>query len=115
MKAGDCTAVVTGGASGLGEATVRSLARGSNAKVSILDLDEERGHKIAEETGDGVMFCKTDVADEKSVQDAIDKTMESYGPIHIAVNCAGILSQTRVLGKKGPVSISLSIRSCRSI
>ena len=106
MKISDCIAIVTGGASGLGEATVRMFVKGGG-QAAILDLDEERGRKIASELGDRVIFCKTDVADEESVQGAIDKTLESFGAIHIAVNCAGISPPAKVLGKNGPVSISL--------
>ena len=106
MKISGCIVVVTGGASGLGEATVRMFVKGGG-RAAILDLDEERGMRIASELGDRVIFCKTDVADEESVQAAIDKTMESFGAIHIAVNCAGISPPAKVLGKKGPMPVSL--------
>ena len=106
MKISDCIAVVTGGASGLGEATVRMFVRGGG-QAAILDLDEERGRKTASELGDRVMFCKTNVADENSVKRAIDDTLETFGAIHIAVNCAGISPPAKVLGKNGPVPISL--------
>lgn len=106
MEIRGITALITGAASGLGEACARRLAK-EGAKIAILDLDEERGQKIASELGDRAIFCKTDVADEESVQGAIDKTLESFGAIHIAVNCAGISPPAKVLGKNGPVSISL--------
>ncbi len=62
MNIKNCTVLVTGGASGLGEACVKKfLADG--AKISILDFDQERGEKIAEELGSDVIFCKTDVTD----------------------------------------------------
>lgn len=104
MEIKGCTAVVTGGASGMGEACVRSLIN-DGAKVAIFDFDEERGNKVAAELGDSVIFCKTDVADEKTVQEAIDKTVDSFGAVHIVINCAGVVTPGKVLGKKGPISI----------
>ena len=106
MKTSDIVAVVTGGASGLGEATLRVLAEGG-ARVSILDLNEERGEQISSELGKDAVFCKTDVTDETTVQAAIDKTMETFGAIHVAVNCAGIGSPAKILGKEGPVPIDI--------
>jgi len=106
MRIKDCVAVVTGGASGLGEATVRMFVRGGGQAV-ILDLDEERGRRAASELGDKAIFCKTNVVDEESVQDAIDKTLESFGAIHIAINCAGISPPAKVLGKNGPMPLKL--------
>jgi len=104
MEIKGCTAVVTGGASGLGEATVRSLVN-DGAKVAIFDFDETRGSQIAAEIGDAVIFCRSDVTDEKLVQQAIEKTMESFGAVHIAVNCAGVATPAKILSKRGPISI----------
>jgi len=106
MRINECTAVVTGGASGLGEATVRMVVK-EGGHAAILDLDEERGLRTVSELGDRAIFCKTDVTDEKSVQTAIDKTLEAFGAIHAAVNCAGIAPPAKVLGKNGPIPISL--------
>lgn len=89
MEIERCVAVVTGGASGLGEACVRDLVK-SGAKVSIFDFAEERVEKISSELGDAIRSCKTDVTDEKSVQAAIDKTVEAFGAIHVVINCAGV-------------------------
>ena len=104
MEIKGCTAVVTGGASGLGEATVKRLVE-DGAKAAILDLQEDRGLRIASELGDAVIFCKTDITDEKSVQEAIDKTMDSFGAIHFAINCAGVAFPAKVLSKRGPIAI----------
>jgi len=104
MKVKGCVAVVTGGASGLGEACVRSFVK-DGGKAAILDFDEERGEKIAAELGDSVIFCKTDVTDEKNVQETINKTIDTFGAIHFAVNCAGVSPPMKVLGKKGPMPI----------
>ena len=103
MDIKDVAAVVTGGCSGLGEATVERLVKG-NARVAILDLDEESGQRIASDLGNPVIFFRTDVTKEKDVQVAIDKTMDAFGAIHVAVNCAGVTNPAKVLGKKGPMS-----------
>lgn len=81
------SAVITGGASGLGEATARLLA-GYGVKVAIFDLNEERGVLVAEEIS-GV-FCKTDVTDTDSVAAGFAKVREAHGQERILVNCAGI-------------------------
>jgi 3-hydroxyacyl-CoA dehydrogenase / 3-hydroxy-2-methylbutyryl-CoA dehydrogenase len=104
MEIKNGVAVVTGGASGLGEATVRYLLS-KGAKVSILDFAQERGDKLSAELGAQALFCKTDVTDEKSVQKAIDQTMATFGAIHFAVNCAGVGTPGRVLSKEGPMPI----------
>jgi len=104
MEIKGCTAVVTGGASGLGEASVRTLIN-EGAKAAILDFDEERGAQIAAELGDSVAFYKTDITDENAVQDAIDKTVDNFGGVHFAINCAGVATPAKVLSKRGPISI----------
>jgi NAD(P)-dependent dehydrogenase (short-subunit alcohol dehydrogenase family) len=102
MKIEDCVAIITGGASGLGEACVCNMIE-HGAKVTILDFAEDRGEKIAAELGDAVIFCRTDVTDEKSVQAAIDKTIDAFGAIHVTINCAGVATPAKVLGKEGPM------------
>ncbi len=104
MKAKNCTAIVTGGASGLGEATVRKVIE-AGGSAGILDLDAARGQALADELGDNAVFFDTDVTDTASVQAAIDGTAAKYGGIHIAVNCAGIGLPLKVLSKKGPIPI----------
>ena len=98
MDINGSVAVITGGASGLGEACVRNLVN-QGAKVSILDFAEERGQKVASELGDASIFCMTDITDEGNVQAAMDKTVEAFGAIHVAVNCAGVGIPAKVLGK----------------
>jgi len=100
----DCVVAVTGGASGLGEATVRDLVE-HGAKVSILDFDGQKGGKLAAELGDGIIFCKTDVTVENNVREALNKTMDAFGAIHVAVNCAGVGTPMKVLGRNGPMPI----------
>ncbi|HDZ89478.1 MAG TPA: 3-hydroxyacyl-CoA dehydrogenase [Deltaproteobacteria bacterium] len=100
----DSVALVTGGASGLGEACVRSLLdRG--AKVAILDFAEERGERLASEIGASALFCLADITREQDVQRAIDRTVEAFGGINIAVNCAGVGIPAKVLGREGPMSM----------
>lgn len=102
MEIESCVAIVTGGASGLGEACVRNLVKGG-AKVSIFDFAEERARKICSELGDAVLFCNTDVTDEKTVKAAVEKTSDIFGKIHIAINCAGVGIPAKVIGKEGPM------------
>jgi NAD(P)-dependent dehydrogenase (short-subunit alcohol dehydrogenase family) len=104
MEIQGCVAVVTGGASGLGEASVRTLIN-AGARAAILDYDEERGTQLAAELGNSVIFFKTDVTDENAVQNAIDKTVDTFGGVHFAINCAGVATPAKVLSKRGPISI----------
>ncbi len=104
MEIKDSVAIVTGGASGLGESCVRNLVK-RGGKVSIFDFAGDKGEKIASELGDAVTFCMTDITDEANVQAAIDKTIEAFGAIHIAVNCAGVGIPAKVLGKEGPMAM----------
>ncbi len=105
MDLKDRVAVITGGASGLGEATVRLLVD-CGAKVAIFDFAEDRGAKVVSDLGNAAIFCKTDVTDEKTVQDAVDKTMDALGAIHVAINCAGVGTPAKVLGKEGPMDMA---------
>ena len=104
MEIKGLVAIVTGGASGLGEACVRDLVKGK-AKVSIFDFDEERGKKLVTELDGAVIFCRTDVTDEKTVQTAINQTMDSFRAIHVVINCAGVGTSAKVLRKEGPMSM----------
>ncbi|WP_059103113.1 3-hydroxyacyl-CoA dehydrogenase [Shouchella shacheensis] len=100
MNIEQSVAVVTGGASGLGEATVRNIIS-QGGRAAILDLAEERGWKLAEELGEAAMFVKTDVTDESSVEAALSQAVNRLGFIHILVNCAGIGSAEKTVGKRG--------------
>lgn len=101
MEIKGLTALITGGASGLGEATARRLhAHGAN--VVVIDLNEERGNALVHELGERIKFQKTNVADEAQVQAAIDLAISSFGTLHAAINCAGIGSALKTVGKEGP-------------
>jgi len=99
-------AIVTGGASGLGGATVRALvARG--AKVAILDKAKAPGEALAKELGAAAIFVETDVTSEAQVQAAVDRAKAELGGLHIAVGCAGIGTAGRVVGKGGLFPLEL--------
>ena len=100
MRTFDVAAVVTGGASGLGEATSRALAA-RGAAVTILDLQEDRGRALAGELGGDATFVGTDVTDEASVRAAIQEATGKDRPLRIAVNCAGIGWAQRTVGRDG--------------
>lgn len=87
MDVKDVAAIVTGGASGLGEGTARRLAA-EGAKVALFDLNEERGEAVAKELGG--IFCKVNVADVDSVEAGFAKAREAHGQERVLVNCAGI-------------------------
>ena len=99
------TALVTGGASGLGEAAARRLSA-AGAKVAILDFNIERAETVAAEIG-GVAV-QVDVSDEPSVAAAIADAVQKLGAApHIAVNCAGIGLAARVVGREGKLSFDV--------
>jgi NAD(P)-dependent dehydrogenase (short-subunit alcohol dehydrogenase family) len=103
MQLEGAVAVVTGGASGLGLAAARELGR-AGAAVVLLDLPGPRGEQAARELGGEARFVPTDVTDEASVQAAVDAAT-ALGPLRVAVNCAGVGTPGRVLGKKGPLPL----------
>lgn len=106
MKIANSVALVTGGASGLGEATVRLLiARGG--RVSILDRPKSAGADVARSLGEAALFCPADVTSGDEVAAAIAKTVEVFGALHVAVSCAGVGAATRTLTKQGPMPIEL--------
>jgi len=96
--------IVTGGASGLGEATVRALVK-KGGRAAIFDLSDEGGNALANELGESAIYCHTDVSSDASVQEAVSKTIEAFGTIYGAINCAGIGIPAKVIGKKGPMPL----------
>jgi 3-hydroxyacyl-CoA dehydrogenase / 3-hydroxy-2-methylbutyryl-CoA dehydrogenase len=99
MEMKDCVAVVTGGASGLGEATVTRIVE-NGGKAAILDLAEEKGNALVEKLGaNRVIYVKTDVTNEADVKQALNQTAEEFGGIQIAINCAGIGMAAKVINK----------------
>ncbi|MGC6476624.1 MAG: SDR family NAD(P)-dependent oxidoreductase [Parvibaculales bacterium] len=105
MELKDKIAVITGGASGLGEATVRRFVN-NGAKVAIFDMNEERAANIISELGDdNVKFFNVDVTKTEMIQAGIDGTVAAFGAIHICCNFAGIAWPTKTLSKDGPADI----------
>ncbi len=98
MDLNGAAAIISGGASGLGEATVRDLAA-HGATVVIADLNEERGKPLADELG--AVFVKTDVSDEQQVQAAVDAAVATGKPLRVVVNSAGIGWAGRTVNRDG--------------
>ncbi|GIN61154.1 3-hydroxyacyl-CoA dehydrogenase [Robertmurraya siralis] len=106
MKLNNMVAIVTGGASGLGEATVTRIIEGGGV-ASILDIAGDKGKALVEKLGpDKALYIETDVTDEEQVLEALNKTEEKFGNIHVVINCAGIGLAKKVLGNKGPHDLS---------
>lgn len=101
----ETVALVTGGASGLGEACVRRIAE-AGGRAAILDLQQDKGEKLAAELGKQVIFINTDVTSEESVREAIKQTLGAFGPFNVVINCAGVGDPGKVLSKKGPMPLS---------
>ena len=100
MQINNNTFFVSGGASGLGEATVRMIVKnGGNAVIS--DLNAAAGKALEEEVGASVLFVKTDITREEEVTHALDLGIARFGGIHGLVNCAGLGPARRILGKNG--------------
>ena len=95
-------AVVTGGASGLGEATARALAA-KGAKVAILDRDTARGPQVAGEIGG--IFAECDVTSDESVDAALAAAHTAHGAPRIVVNCAGVGTPGKTIGRDGPIDM----------
>jgi 3-hydroxyacyl-CoA dehydrogenase / 3-hydroxy-2-methylbutyryl-CoA dehydrogenase len=101
MDINDKVAVITGGASGLGEATARKLTE-LGARVAIFDMNQDKGEALAKELGDTAIFQNVNVTSEAAVQKGIAATMEAFGAIHICCNYAGIGNAIKTVGKDGP-------------
>jgi len=104
MDIGNSVALVTGGASGLGLATVRRL-HADGAGVVIVDLPSSQGETVAKELGDRVLFAAADVTDADQIATALDAAA-TLGPLRITVNCAGIGNAAKTVGKSGPFPLA---------
>ena len=96
------SAIVTGGASGLGAATARMLAQ-QGARVAVLDLNEAAAQSVAQEIGGIAVAC--DVSDAASAEGAVARVREAQGAARILVNCAGIAPAARIVGRNGPMPL----------
>jgi len=104
MKLKDSVAIVTGGASGLGEACIREFAS-QGIKVVIFDVQKEKAEKMVAEIGANALFANVDVTSETSTMEGIKKAMDKFGAIHVVINCAGGGAgepAAKVLSKTGP-------------
>jgi 3-hydroxyacyl-CoA dehydrogenase/3-hydroxy-2-methylbutyryl-CoA dehydrogenase len=99
-------AVVSGGASGMGLEIVRRLVS-LGAKAVIFDLNATAGAAAVTELGEAVVFAEVNVTSEDSIKAGIEQTMTAFGAIHICVNCAGIATGSKTLGKNGPFPLDL--------
>jgi NAD(P)-dependent dehydrogenase (short-subunit alcohol dehydrogenase family) len=97
------SAIVTGGASGLGAATARALAA-AGAKVAVFDLNEKGAAEVAADIKGIAVVC--DVADSRSAETAIKKATAGNGPARILINCAGVGSAKRIVGRDGPMPLA---------
>jgi NAD(P)-dependent dehydrogenase (short-subunit alcohol dehydrogenase family) len=112
MDIKDAGALVTGGASGLGEATVRMLLAGG-ARVTILDVPRSKGEALAGELGGAAVFAPADVTDEGQVAAAVERALAHAGNLGIVVNCAGIAAAMRTVGREGPHNLAVFERVVR--
>src|SRR4051812_15302511 len=106
MEIARATALITGGASGLGLATAELLTR-AGAAVVILDLPQSAGSEAAARLGDKAHFSAGDVTDPEAVTSALDVCAQTGKPLRILVNCAGIGPPARLVGKNGPFPLAL--------
>ena len=100
MKIDGKVALVTGGASGLGGATVKAL-HDAGASVVIVDLSSSNGEVVAKDLGERAAFSAADVTNEEEVKAAIQAAVDNFGGLHIVVNCAGVGFPGRVLTRDG--------------
>lgn len=97
-------AIVTGGASGLGLATATKLVE-KGAKVVIFDLNEEKAKEAVAQLGENAQYALVNVTDAESVEEGIKQTIAAFGAIHICVNCAGVATPGKTIGRKGVLSL----------
>ena len=106
MNISEVVALVTGGASGLGEATALALMA-AGANVTIIDTDKTKGEKLAAAYPDRLIFLPADVTSEEDIARAIKETVDRFGKINVVVNCAGVADAAKVKSKKGPMPLAL--------
>jgi 3-hydroxyacyl-CoA dehydrogenase/3-hydroxy-2-methylbutyryl-CoA dehydrogenase len=100
------TILVTGGASGLGEGTVRKFHK-EGANVVILDLQEEQGQDLVKQLGERAIFVKCNVTSEEDGKKAISEAVKAFGQVNGLVNCAGVGFASKVVNPNGPHKLSI--------
>jgi NAD(P)-dependent dehydrogenase (short-subunit alcohol dehydrogenase family) len=106
MRLADSVAVVTGGASGLGAATVRAFLEAGGRAV-ILDRPQSEGAGLARELGPSAAFAPADVTSEEEVAAAVALAVERFGTVHVAVSCAGVGAAMRTVTREGPMPLAI--------
>lgn len=112
MKFEAAAAIVSGGASGLGLATARRVIEAGGHAV-LLDINEEQGARSASDLGKRAKFIRADISSEAEVRDAVATARQFMGSLTLAVNCAGVLLPSRVLGREGPAPAAAFERSLK--
>jgi NAD(P)-dependent dehydrogenase (short-subunit alcohol dehydrogenase family) len=102
-------ALVTGGASGLGAASVRMVVK-AGGRGLIVDLNEANGQALAAEIGENAAFALADVSSASDMEAAVEAALQRFGRLDININCAGIGSAARVIGKEGPASLEAFVK-----
>ena len=105
MELKNSVSIITGGASGLGEATTRKF-HSLGSKVCIFDLDDLRGKNIEKELGENCVYFSVDICNELALIKAINSVINRFNKIDINVNCAGIALAEKTLGKEGVHDLS---------
>ena len=104
MKLKDKVAIVTGGASGLGRAVVDLFVE-RGAQVAVFDLNDEAGAEVEKAHAGKVRYFHTNVADEQGAASSVSGAVEAFGALHVCVNCAGIATGGKILGRDGPLPL----------
>ncbi len=103
MKLKNVKAIITGGISGLGLACARKIIS-DGGQVALFDINEEVAQSILDELGSRATFFKTDVSNESNVEQSCKQANETMKGLNVAINCAGVLSAGRVLGREAPMA-----------
>ncbi len=103
MNLNGMAAIVTGGASGLGGATAEALAR-EGARVAVVDVNADAAAAMAQRIGGIAVVC--DVADSDAAEAAVKRAREAHGPARVLVNCAGVGTPGRIVGREGPLPLA---------
>ncbi|MGD9604213.1 MAG: 3-hydroxyacyl-CoA dehydrogenase [Gammaproteobacteria bacterium] len=109
MQINGKVAVITGGASGLGQATAETLAA-AGAKVALFDVNDDLGQAAAAALGSNAMYCRVDVTNEANVKSALADVMNRFGAVHVCVNCAGIGSAAKTVSRGEPHALDHYVR-----
>ena len=109
MQIAGSTFIITGGASGLGEGTVKEFVQGG-ANVVIADLQADKGQALEQSLGNKARFLSTDVTSEDDGKAAVALALREFGGLQGLVNCAGISVGEKTLGKNGPHSLATFTR-----